>query len=280
MNWIRALGALAMVVAYVFVVPGLPYCQPGVAARRGLFLLPPYLIVLALVRSGPAEDGRAVKAALALGAGWSALMTVATSAAAAQGAHSSLGGISALAMALTHGPWGWLCARELVRRAPGHEAEARACRRLAYAIGLFVLPLGLVVGAVYFRSLDRARSNESAVVALLRDFDDVVKEYVTRCARVPRALDELGPAPSGEKPSCVAMGLLPSAWSGRGKEHYGYAFDYRAPPTAAGPNAAWAVTARPIGARSGCRSYYVDQTGVVRSTAGERAPTATDPALD
>lgn len=88
-------------------------------------------------------------------------------------------------------------------------------------------------------------------------------------------LASLGVPPQGVQPSASAADLLTnSLTSGR---TVGYIFTYSAgPKDSGGKITTYIVTARPITWKKGVRSFFDDQTGLIRWTDRNRAPRATD----
>jgi hypothetical protein len=86
------------------------------------------------------------------------------------------------------------------------------------------------------------------------------------------ALSELGPPPGAD---LIDQQLASGTRSG-------YSFHMiAARPDASGRIAQYAVVARPLSfGQTGRRSFFADASGVIRSTAEDRAPTAQDPPLD
>lgn len=97
------------------------------------------------------------------------------------------------------------------------------------------------------------------------------------------SLNQLGPAASGQ-PSLASAGLvepLPAGLclGGTGNSFYawGYRFEYTPGPGGFGGITAYTLTARPIVPRStGVRSFFTDQSGIIRYTCENRPATAED----
>lgn len=92
-------------------------------------------------------------------------------------------------------------------------------------------------------------------------------------------LASLGVPPKGVKPSASAADLLDNSLTS-GTRH-GYTFAYTGgSKDSSGKIATYSVTARPITWRKGIRSFFTDQSGLIRWTDKSRAPRVTDPAIN
>jgi hypothetical protein len=94
-----------------------------------------------------------------------------------------------------------------------------------------------------------------------------------------RTLAELGETPKGV-PATASRANLVDHMLAKGLKN-GYIFTYT--PGAKdkeGHIATYTLSARPTKRRAGLRSYFADQTGVIRWTNDNRAATAKDPALE
>jgi len=92
-------------------------------------------------------------------------------------------------------------------------------------------------------------------------------------------LAALSEGAEGAQPTAARAALI-DASLGSGKKR-GYAFTYK--PGARDANGhikAYTVTARPMKWQKGARSFFTDQTGVIRWTNKKRAPSAKDPAIE
>ena len=91
-------------------------------------------------------------------------------------------------------------------------------------------------------------------------------------------LEALGEPATGEAVSASRAGLIDLSLSG-GKRN-GYVFQYRAgKPDAAGNIKTYTATARPMKWQKGVWSIFTDQTGKIRWTDEDRAPTSKDPLI-
>jgi hypothetical protein len=89
----------------------------------------------------------------------------------------------------------------------------------------------------------------------------------------------MGEKPGSTNPTAEAAGLIDESLSGGKKA--GYVFNYQ--PGAkdkSGHITSYTVTARPQRWQKNVVSFFTDQTGVIRWTKEDRAPTAKDPTTD
>ncbi|MBI4467471.1 MAG: hypothetical protein HY656_08625 [Acidobacteria bacterium] len=129
--------------------------------------------------------------------------------------------------------------------------------------------------------------NESSAVARLRILQTDAEAYVTAYRNgFPPSLAVLTPPPADSPESCEHAGLIdPAVATG---VRSGYRFEYRPGPTIEkpGPECAvagvksYAVVARPQPYKeTGTRSFFSDESGVLRWTCEDRAATAQDPPI-
>jgi type IV pilus assembly protein PilA len=167
---------------------------------------------------------------------------------------------------------------------------------LGYA-GIAVIPFILIL-AIAIPNLLRARlaANEASAVGSLRTIEVAAESYDSEYENgFPSSLEALGLEP-GERATCNHAGLLDrSLASGRG---IGYVFTYTpkypdgstvpviSPKAAAkgctsGGASGYTVTADPIRRGStGQRSFYTDQTGIIRYSSNGEPATADSPPLE
>lgn len=171
------------------------------------------------------------------------------------------------------------------RRLP-REAADRSTFLLAFCGTPFLLLLAFM-GMVDRQRPPHTRAylNEFSAIGSLRKIRTASESYASYFGNgYPASLKELGPS-SDHKPSCLNAGLI-SEWLAKGKT-VSYAFDYRPGPTVGSPPPGcppgvqtYSVSARPREfERSGCRSFFLDESGVIHYTYENRAATAADPEL-
>lgn len=117
-------------------------------------------------------------------------------------------------------------------------------------------------------------ANESSAISSLHTIDTAQFSYAGKYPQkgFAAALSELGPPPGA--------GFIDEQLASGTK--FGYSFSLIAsPPDASGRIAQYTVTARPLTfGQTGKQSLFVDASGVIRSTAEDRAATAQDPPVD
>ncbi len=123
-------------------------------------------------------------------------------------------------------------------------------------------------------------ANEASAVGALRTYNTAFITYAGTYPEVgfPPNLDVLGYEGPGTEVSSNHSGLVDSSLSTPPYERSGYRFTYR--PGGGSPLEEYTLVARPIefGA-TGKRSFFTDQSGVIRYTAEDREPTAQDKPL-
>ncbi|MFZ3216201.1 MAG: DUF4190 domain-containing protein [Candidatus Acidiferrales bacterium] len=178
----------------------------------------------------------------------------------------------------------------------GGKGIATAGLVLGY-LGLSMIPI-LIIAAIAIPNLLRARmaANEASAVGSLRTIETAVVTYDTQFENgYPASLEALGGAP-GEDATCNHAGLIDARVAAGQKSGYSFTYtplfpgDGAAPvisPKAAakgctsGGASGFTVTADPLQRNTtGDRSYFTDQSGVIRvSRSGARA-TADSPPLE
>lgn len=122
--------------------------------------------------------------------------------------------------------------------------------------------------------------SEAFTVGSLRTYNTALVTYSASYPQLGFAsrLDRLGGSDPAN-PSADHAGLVDPLLSTEPYEKSGYRFTYR-PATRNGVTAAYALIARPIGyGPSSKRSFFTDESGVIRWTEEDREPTADDPAI-
>lgn len=158
-------------------------------------------------------------------------------------------------------------------------------------LGLLIIPV-IIVAAIAIPNLLHARvaANEASAVAALRSVNTAAITYAARFENgFPSRLQVLGDGTAGESTCNHAVMLDPSLTSGR---KFGYRFTYTplfpdgatapviSPKAAAqgctsGGASGYTVTADPVQrGTTGQRSFFTDQTGVVRFSGNGKPATA------
>lgn len=164
-------------------------------------------------------------------------------------------------------------------------------------LGIAIIPFIMIVAAIAIPNLLRARmaANEASAVGSLRSINTAAMVYATTFENgFPSSLEALGGTTAGDT-SCNRAALL-DAWLTSGRKT-GYIFTY----TPQYPNGATAPVISPKAAAKGCtsggasgftvtadpmqrgttgvRSFFTDQTGVIRYSAHGEPATADSPPL-
>jgi hypothetical protein len=122
---------------------------------------------------------------------------------------------------------------------------------------------------------DRHSSNEATAVGSLRTYNTALVTYSSSFPEIgfPASLTALGGGGGGPDHAGLVDNLLGSPPF----QKYGYSFSYRQIS-----KSEYTISARPVADTSGAdvaRSFFTDQTGVIRSTQEDRDATADDPPL-
>ena len=164
-------------------------------------------------------------------------------------------------------------------------------------LGIAIIPFVMIVAAIAIPNLLRARmaANEASAVGSLRVIETAAFSYDSKFENgFPSSLEVLGGIPGGES-TCSHASLIggPLASGRKG----GYLFTYTpvfpgssaaaviSPKAAAkgctsGGASGFTVTAEPLRRSStGLRSFFTDQTGVIRFSANGESATADSPPL-
>ena len=113
-------------------------------------------------------------------------------------------------------------------------------------------------------------ANEASAASSLRMLNTALVSYSTTYGKYPPAISNLGPSTS---PSSTAAGLIDSVLATGSRS--GYTFTYMAGPR----NLSYSITADPTTPNvTGLRTFYTDQSGVIRADAtGATATTSSTP---
>lgn len=120
-------------------------------------------------------------------------------------------------------------------------------------------------------------ADESSAVGAMRTYNTALVTYAATYPDVgyPATLDALGPFGEGEEPSPQHCALVDSVLGSPPYEKNGYRFIYR--PISSD---AYTLIGIPAGERrDGQRSFFTDNSGVIRFTQDDREPNADDPPL-
>jgi len=150
--------------------------------------------------------------------------------------------------------------------------------------GVLYLVIFLVGFAMWIPSNLRSPiANQAAAEGLLRTINFAALSYKSTYANgFPRDLKTLGPASAGSSPSCDAANLI-ATLPASGKKG-GYIFQYNPrrpvekPATGCVPGVTgYSISARPLYfGQTGRRSFFTDDSGVIRWTDDNRPATAND----
>lgn len=124
-------------------------------------------------------------------------------------------------------------------------------------------------------ALDRdkcPRSMETGAIRWIKTLHEAQAVYRTQFGRYADTLAELGPPEAGRSPSALAADLIPSSLASGDKD--GYIF------TLAANGDAYSIHAWPkIFSKTGRRSFYSDQTMLIRANSRPDLATARSPEL-
>lgn len=170
---------------------------------------------------------------------------------------------------------------------PGEEQQAR---KVARPVGW---TLGAVAGAMLLAATipslrpSRTVANEVTAVGSVRTIYTVAEKYHdTYQNGYPPALNMLGPVPTGSEPTCRQADLIDAALASGTKS--GYVFQYTPGPVVKNPVAVcppgvetYTASARPVTYETtGQRSFFTDESGIIRATSADRAATEKDARID
>lgn len=138
---------------------------------------------------------------------------------------------------------------------------------------MIVIAIILIIAAIAVPKLSNQRQNaqEMAAIQQIRSIHQVQIQYYGQFGRYAASLGELGPPASGT-PGPQASDLIPKSLAdGKGT---GYLFTVQGTPSG------YAINANPeqFGS-SGRRTFFSDQTGVIRQNWGQEPATANSPEL-
>ncbi len=138
---------------------------------------------------------------------------------------------------------------------------------------LIVIAIILIIITIAAPKLNRARmySQETAAIGAIRAIHTAQTQYFSQYGRFATSLTELGPAASGQV-GPAAADLIGSDLSGGKKSGYNF--------TVTGSPGGYVISAVPeVYNSTGSRTFYSDQTLVVRENYGPEPATATSKEL-
>ena len=141
---------------------------------------------------------------------------------------------------------------------------------------LIVVAIILIIAAIAIPNLLRSRmaANEASAVGSMRTINTAAVTYSTTYPSTgyPVALSQLAPSASA---SSSAADLIDSVLSSGTKS--GYTFVMNNGSGASTPQTSYSVSATPVSGSSGTRTFYSDQSGVIRGTASGTATSTSAP---
>jgi hypothetical protein len=124
-----------------------------------------------------------------------------------------------------------------------------------------------------------SHKGQLTAVGSLRSINTAEAYYAKKYGKgFSSALAQLGVPPEGTEVSAMAAGLLANSLTGGTKNNF--IFKYSAGARGADENiSTYTVIAQPVKWEKGVKSFFTDQTGVIRGTDQNRPARASDPAL-
>lgn len=177
---------------------------------------------------------------------------------------------------------GHLALSDIKRSAGRLKGQGLAITGLVFGYGwILFIPVMLIIAAIAIPNLLRANmaANEASAVATLRTYNTAIVAYATQCANIgfPNSVHDLGPGVG----DCNGANLVDPVLGYPAAMRSGYVFHYSpGPPDPSGHLLSYTITADPITQNtSGIRHFFVDESGVIRSTTGGPA-TADSPPIE
>jgi type IV pilus assembly protein PilA len=139
---------------------------------------------------------------------------------------------------------------------------------------LIVIAIILIIAAIAVPKLNRTRmqAQEMAAVRHVVAIHQAQTQYYSTYGKFAASLAELGPASGGGAPGPAAADLLPEDLAKGEKQ--GYRYTVTASPTG------YSVNANPVAFNStGTRTFFSDQTLVIRQNYGEEPAGPTSPEI-
>jgi type IV pilus assembly protein PilA len=135
-------------------------------------------------------------------------------------------------------------------------------------LGIAAIPFILIIAAIAIPNLLRARmaANEASAVRALRSYSYALGSYAAQCPQIgfPASLSRLGPGRG-----CDHAGLLDNFLAKEAPARSGYSFHYSTGVlNNLGQVTTFTLSAQPTApGTTGQRSFFVDQSGVIRASA-------------
>ncbi len=148
------------------------------------------------------------------------------------------------------------------------------------AVTLIWLSTFPAMGAASQKTSESGLPDAEGAVGCVRTINTAEYTYASSYhSGFSRTLAALGMTPGWKNPTPEAAGLIDEKLT-TGK-YSGYVFTYHAGATDKDAHvSAYSLTARPMKWQKGAVNFFTDQTGVIRWTKENRAPTAKDPPID
>jgi type IV pilus assembly protein PilA len=135
---------------------------------------------------------------------------------------------------------------------------------------LIVVAIILIIAAIAIPNLLRAKiaANEASAVGSMRTMNTASVAYSTTYGNYPPTLASLGPAST---PSSTTADLIDSVLCTGTKSGYNFTW------SAGTNNQSYSITAVAVSTSTGQRSFYTDQSGVIRAVTTGTATVASSP---
>ena len=135
---------------------------------------------------------------------------------------------------------------------------------------LIVVAIILIIAAIPIPNLLRSKmaANEASAVGSLRTINTACVEYTNTYGTYPATLVALSPATPA---TSTSADLIDSVLSTGTKSGYSFAW------SAGTSNLSYSITATPVSTSTGQRSFYTDQSGVIRAATSGTATVASSP---
>jgi type IV pilus assembly protein PilA len=150
---------------------------------------------------------------------------------------------------------------------------------------LIVVAIILIIAAIAIPNLMRSKmaANEASAVASLRTYNTSIVAYQTTYGTDPSTdLSQLGPVATGTTPSSTSADLVDALLGAVAPVKSGYTFKFTPDPNPAGSPlvySSYKITANPSSASTGQRTFFTDQSGVIRFRTDGQTAAVTDPPI-